>query len=296
MNIVRNLIPGLALMLLSATLLAEDVIKVNSMNYPAWVIRNHQTIALTPGYQLRADDLIRTGNSGRVLLQLADGSAIKLGESARFLIESAGIIGIQSESFLDSTFQVLRGAFRFTSSFFGSVSTGHRLNVKIGAITAGVRGTDIWGRSNQEQDLVALIEGSITVDTDREPTVNLQQALSFYVKARGEAPLPVDQVDPDQLKRWVNETELDGALGIAAEHGEWSLVLVSLTDMKNTDIALKEFHQKGFPVRRKSVIRDGKTLHRLLLPGFVSIHDAVRARTQIADFLGINDAWVWRKN
>lgn len=296
MRIFRSLIPGLALMLLSATLLAEDVIKVNSMNYPAWVIRNHQTMALTPGYQLRDGDLIRSGNRGRVLLQLADGSAIKLGESARFLVESANMTSIQGKSILQSTFQVLRGAFRFTSSFFQNISTGHRLNVKIGAITAGVRGSDIWGRSNLEQDLVALIEGEITVDTDGEPTVKLERALSFYVKPKGESPLPLDQVDPTQLQRWANETELDESLGVAVENGEWSVVLVSLTDTENVDRALKDFHDKGFAVRRISVIRDGKTLHRLLLPGFVSIEDADMARTQIADILGINDAWIWRKN
>lgn len=286
MHIFRGFILGLALMLSSAELLAEDVVKVNAMNYPARVIRNHQTLALTPGYQLRAGDLIRTGKRGRVLLQLADGSTIKLGESARFLIESADMNDVQGESYLESTFQVLRGAFRFTSSFFGNASVGHRLNVKIGAITAGVHDTDIWGRSNLEQDLVVLIEGAITVDADGEPTVNLERALSFYVKPRGEAPLPLDQVDPDQLQRWANETELDGALGIAAQDGEWSVVLVSLTDMKNVDRALKDFHEKGFAARRKSVIRDGKTLHRLLLPGFVSIQDAVNARTQVADYLG----------
>ena len=295
MYITRRFILALVLMVSPAVLLAEDIVKVKAMNYPALVIRNHQTLALTPGYQLRNGDLIRTGKKGRVLLQLADGSAIKLGESARFLIESADMDGVEGESYLESTLHVLRGAFRFTSSIFGKASAGHRLNVKIGAIRAGVVGTDILGRSDLEQDLVALIEGEITVEADGEPTINLEQALSFYVKPRGDAALPVDRVDPDQLRRWANETELDGALGIAAQYGEWSVVLLSLTDRKNVDKALKDFHDKGFAVRRISVIRGGKTLHRLLLPGFVSIQDAVNARTQFADNQGITDAWVWRK-
>ena len=200
----------------------------------------------------------------------------------------------QGESFLESSFRVLRGAFRFTSSFFGNAIAGHRVNVTIGAITAGIRGTDIWGRSNQEQDLVALIEGVITVDTEGEPPLTLEQAMSFYAKPRGEVPLPVDQVDADQLQRWSNETELDEAQGIAAENGEWAVVLLSLTELKKADRALKDFHDKGYAVQRKSVIRDGRTLHRLLLADFVSIEGAVKARTQIADNLGINDAWIWR--
>ncbi len=72
------------------------------------------------------------------------------------------------------------------------------------------------------------------------------------------------------------------------------MVLVSLSKKKNADRALNEFHHKGFAVQRKSVIRDGKILHRLLLADFTSIEHAVNARAQIADNLGINDAWVWR--
>lgn len=296
MYIFRSLILGFGLMLLSTALLAEDVVTVHSMNYPAWVIRNHQTLALIPGSQLRADDLIRTGKKGRVLLKLADGSAIKLGESARFLIESADMNAARDGSILESSFQVLRGAFRFTTAFFAKTSTGHNSNVKIGAITAGVRGTDIWGRSNSEQDLVALIEGAITVDADGESTINLDQALTFYVKPRGELPLPLDQIAPDQLELWMNQTELDEAQGIATRGGEWSVVLISLTSRKKVNRALKEFQEKGFAVLRKSVIRNGRTLHRLLLPGFVSIQAATNARYQLADSLEIYDAWVWRKN
>jgi len=295
MHRFMRFILGLAMTLSSAALLAEDVVKVNAINYPAWVVRNHQTKALIPGYKLRADDLIRTGKKGRVILQLVDGSAIKLGESVRFLISSVDVTAVDEQSFLEASFQVLRGAFRYTSSIFGHSFAGHRLNVKVGAITAGIRGTDIWGRSNLEQDLVALIEGAITVDIEGEPTVKLEQALNYYVKPRDEAPLTIAQIDAEQLQRWAKETELDAAMGIAAENGEWSLVLLSVTNRKKADRELKLFHEKGFAVKRKSVIRNGKTLHRLLLPGFVSIEDAVNAGTQVSESLGISDAWVWRQ-
>eukprot|EP00494_Astrolonche_serrata_P000490 UN00494 len=122
------------------------------MNYPAWVMRDNQTFPLFPGQTLQAEDLVRTGDQGRVLLQFSDGSAVKLGESAGFRIEVAR--EVENNSILEATFKVLSGAFRFTSSFFGKATAGHRVDVGIGAITAGIRGTDIWGRSNNEQDLV----------------------------------------------------------------------------------------------------------------------------------------------
>jgi hypothetical protein len=290
-----RLILGLLMILLSSAIQAGDIIHVNAMNYPAWVIRNHQTLALTPGHQLSKNDLIRTGKKGRVLLQLADGSAIKLGESARFLIESANIDSSQNNSILRSTLQVLRGAFRFTSSFFKQTAIEHDLRVAVGAITIGIRGTDIWGRSDMEKDLVALIEGNVTVNAKEEPGVNLNEALNYVVKPKGQAILPVEQVDPDQLNNWAFETELSLAQGIATASGEWSIVLISLSTLNGANRALKNFHQQGFAVKRKSVIRNGRTLHRLLLPGFKSIEDAMNARGMAADLLGINDAWVWRQ-
>jgi hypothetical protein len=291
----ERLILGLLLILLSNAIQAGDIIRVNSMNYPAWVIRNHKILALTPGYQLSDNDLIRTGKKGRVLLQLADGSAIKLGESARFLVESANINLSQNNSILTSTLRVLRGAFRFTSSFFNQETIENDLSIGVGAITIGILGTDIWGRSDVEKDLVALIEGNVTVNTEQEPGINLGEALNYVVKTKGEAILYVEQVGRDQLNSWAFETELSAAQGIATASGEWSIVLVSLNTLNGANRALKNFHQQGFAVKRKSVIRNGKTLHRLLLPGFKSVKDAMNARGMATDLLGIDDAWVWRQ-
>jgi len=296
MDSIVKLAIGLLLALFSLSVIAADLIKVNAMNYPAWVVRNYETLALLPGSLLQQDDLLRTGKGGHLLLQLADGSAIKLGESARFIIESTRLADSQGDSLLESSFQVLRGAFRFTSSFFKTTALGHRADVKIGVITAGIRGTDIWGRSSLEQDLVCLIEGLLSVEAEGEIAVTLDQALSFYVKPKGEAALPVDQIDMQKLQTWANETELDVSLGIATERGEWQLVLISLTDLISAEKVLKSYHEKGFAARRISVLRQGRNLHRLLLPGFVSIEAALNARTQVREQLGINDAWVWKAN
>ena len=296
MHSFGSLILGLLLILLSSAIQAEDILRVNAMNYPGWVIRNHQTLALTPGYQLRNNDLIRTGKKGRVLLQLADGSAVKLGESARFLVESASINSSQNDSILTSTLQVLRGAFRFTSSFFNQSAIKHELSITVGAITIGIRGTDIWGRSGNENDLVALIEGNVTVNAEGEPEVNLDEALNYVVKPRGEVISPVEQIDPHQINSWAAETELSTTQGIATANGEWSIVLASLNTLNGANRRLRNLHQQGFAVKRKSVIRNGRTLHRLLLPGFKSIEDAVNARSMAADLLGIDDAWVWRQS
>ena len=37
-------------------------------------------------------------------------------------------------------------------------------------MTAGIRGTDLWGSSDAERDLVCLVEGRITVTHPRKPS------------------------------------------------------------------------------------------------------------------------------
>ena len=127
MKLLSQSVMAVLLMAVTGISQAAEVVRVNSMNYPAWLIRDHQTLPLQPGAELRGEDLVRTGNGGRVLLQMADGSAVKLGESARFVVETAAMRDDQGGSFLESTFQVLRGAFRFTSRFFGETDAGHRV-------------------------------------------------------------------------------------------------------------------------------------------------------------------------
>ena len=285
---------GACLNLIAASLQAADVIRVNSMNYPAWLVREHQTMALRPGDELQASDLIRTGEGGRVLLQMADGSAVKLGEGARFLIEESELKQESDLGVLESTFQVLRGAFRFTSAFFKSPTARHRLDVNIGVITAGIRGTDIWGRSNPEHDLVCLIEGAIAVDTAGEARIEMNEPLSFYVKPKNQSPLPVGPVDADKLNEWAGQTELDAGRGIAAYDGRWNLVLYSLSNKIRADEIQREFRARGFAVKSVEYLHQGRDLLRIVLPGFVSREAAIGARSMVEEQLGIDDAWPWK--
>jgi hypothetical protein len=287
---------GVLLAICSYSLPAADALRVEAMNYPAWVVRNYETLPLLPGLRLGADDLLRTGKGGRLLLRMADGSAVKLGESARFLVNSAVQETEAGNAALESVFQVLRGAFRFTAGVYAARRTGHRVSIRIGAITAGIRGTDIWGRSNAEQDLVCLIDGSIRVQAEGENGLDLDQPLSVYVKPKEQSPRPVEPVDMPQLQRWAAETELDPGAGKVVGGGQWQVVLISLTSLKNAEKLLLDYRQRGFAAQRKSVIRQGRTLHRVLLPGFESIEDAVNEAARMENLLGISNAWVWRAN
>ena len=270
---------GLLFALFSLELFAAGEIRVDALNYPAWLVRDYQTLPLTAGSKLQSDDLIRTGQGGRVRLQLADGSALKIGESSRLFIAKP------------ASLQVLRGVFRITSGPSDSAIGDTGLEISIGAIDATTEGADFWGRASLAQDAVCLVKGALRVDL-----VEMKQALSCYVKPADQPPLPVDLIDMRQHQLWMAETELKPDAGIAAAGGAWQLVLLSLTDSNRADQVLAGYRQKGFPARRKSVVRNGRTLHRLLLPGFESKDAALNARKRIEAELGTSGTWVWIAN
>jgi hypothetical protein len=288
---IAGLLFGLLLTLGSLSAFAETAVRVRAMHYPAWLVRNYQTLPLRPGAPLQINDLIRTGEGGRVQLQLADGSAIKIGESSRFIIEN-----VPGDSSTSASFQILRGVFRVTAPAFDSASRGYRLEINIGAINATIRNAEIWGRADLVQDAVCLVAGELAVGTAGASRIDMNQALSCYVKPRDRAPLPVDLIDMRQHQLWMAETDLKDDSGVAAEEGQWQLVLISLSDSNSAEQVLSSFHERGFAVLDKTVVRQGRTLHRLLLPGFVSIDAALNARARIERELGLSETWVWKAN
>jgi hypothetical protein len=281
---IAGLLIGLFLLLSSLTVVAASDVSVGAMNYPAWLVRDFETLPLEAGTELRQDDLVRTGKGGRVQLQLADGSLLNIGEFSRLLVTAP------------TSFQVLQGLFRVAPGFIDAAAGEGSPAVKIGAISVNGRNADFWGRADLAQDAVCLVAGELAVTSADAPEVDLNQALSCYVKPRGDLPLPVGLVDMRQHQLWMAETELEKSSGIAVADGQWQLVLISLTDAKRAEQALGDLRTKGFAVRDVSVVRDGRTLHRLLLPGFESIEAALSARERVEALLGVSDTWVWKAN
>ena len=85
-GLIRSLF-GLLLTFVVLSACAKSTMHVAAIHYPAWLVRNHQTLSLEPGAALPDGDLIRTGDGSRVQLALSGGRDISPGESARFLIE-----------------------------------------------------------------------------------------------------------------------------------------------------------------------------------------------------------------
>lgn len=287
---IRTLIYFLTVVIAPA---ASAVVSVDSMNYPAWIDRAGETIPLAPGDRLQAGETVRTGVDGRVWLSVEDGSVIKLGQGARFIVNGAEFRETTETTVLDAAFDVLRGAFRFTSNFFqarrqASLEVGFR----VGAVTIGVRGTDIWGQADDDRDFVALLEGRIEVSSEGSEAQIMEQPLTLYQKNRGEPAAEVQPVEAAVVQQLAAETELDPALGIANTTGMYDLVLASLQTETYVEAAARRFRDAGYAVKIRLAEIDGSAHSRIVLGGLVDAAAADNLRTRIAAQFGVGDAWI----
>ncbi len=216
--------------------------RVEAVQYPAWLERGGYAVPLAPGIALRAQDRLRTGANARVLLRLGEGSSVKLGEHAQFVVEK-----VERRGIFRAALSVIAGAFRFTTAAIAR-HQGRDINIKVSSVTAGIRGTDVWGKSTDAKDLICLLEGKVSVGSEGNPTVTLDQRADFYQKPRG-GPPEVAKVDEKQIATWSKETEIapDGAAGRVG--GTWRVVASKLAQRDSALALNRILHAAGYPSR-----------------------------------------------
>ncbi len=202
------------LLCLGRTAAAQVAASVEGVQMPAWVERNGQRMPLLPGMELKAGDQVYTGISrGQEVFKAALG--------------------------------VLQGAFRFTTEL---VATKRRrqIDIRVAQVTAGIRGTDLWGRSRKDNEIVCLIEGEIEVGAEGEQAVKMDQPLQFYRRIEGKTQ-PVGFIERKQLDAWASETDLEAGKGAARLGGRWSVWLAAAEDQSGALRVYDELRAAGYP-------------------------------------------------
>ena len=156
---------------------------VEAVQAPAWVDRGGVAIPLAPGMALRAGDQVRTGGASRLLVRTADGSSVKLGENASLRFDA---LEFRDRNLLASVMNVAEGAFRFTTDVAAKFRTRRQVDIRFATVTAGIRGTDLWGKSTPDRQVVCLIEGDIEVQPPNEAAIRMNTPLQFYIRDRGQ--------------------------------------------------------------------------------------------------------------
>lgn len=218
----------------------QVALQVEAVQYPAWLDRGGYSVPLTPGIALRESDTLRTGANARVQLKLSEGSTVKLGENARFTVEK-----VQDRGLFRSVMHVAFGAFRFTTSALG-IGRKRDIEIRVRTITAGIRGTDVWGKSADARDLVCLLDGKISVRADEREPVTLDQRRDFYQRPRGGEP-QLGRVDDKQVEEWSKETEIEAGGGAGRLGGRWSVIASKFYERARALALSRELRARGYP-------------------------------------------------
>lgn len=278
--------------------LAAPTAVVEGVQMPAWVERGGAKQPLAPGMQLNAADKITTGQNSRLLLRLAEGSTVKLGENAMLSLDKLEQSKQDKQTFLSAALDVVRGAFRFTTEAANKLNSKRDVSVHIATLTAGIRGTDLWGKSAGDRDVVCLIEGHIAVQREQDPVVDIAQPLQFYIApktadGRADRSKPEPQlaaVDADQLKQWALETEIAAGQGAARKGGKFKLTAMKSPDQNAALKAYADLRTAGYPAQIFPVGDAGKRSYEVRIPGLASKDDADNLAPKIEAITGVKPA------
>ena len=203
--------------------LAQRAAVVEGVQMPAWLERGGERKPLAVGMELKSGDSVKTGAGSRAQVKLSEGSTVKLGENGSLLITE---INPDSGGFFKAAMRIAEGAFRFTTDALAKTRR-REVSIRVATVTAGIRGTDLWGKSTGDRQTVCLIEGAIEVGADGEKPALMDQARQFYRRENGQTQ-PIGFVEAAQLVEWAKETDIEAGKGAARRGGKWKVILATV--------------------------------------------------------------------
>jgi len=280
---MKALVFGLLLAVASLQSIAQPAAVIDGVQVPAWRERDGTRVPLVPGMELRAGDRIVSGKDARVLVKLSEGSVVKLGENG-----SLRLAELQpSQKLFKAALQVLQGAFRFTTDVVGK-GRRREVNVRVEQVTIGIRGTDVWGRSHPERQVVCLIEGAVEVGAEGEQRVTLDKPRQFYRRDNGKTQ-PVGFVGANQIAVWSKQTEIEAGKGALRRGGRFSVQLAAADKEEAARAVRDELRKAGYPAeiaRRKEA---DKLMHVVRIRHLPSREEAQALANQLKGKFGVED-------
>ena len=262
--------------LLSAPAFAAAVATVEAVQSPAWRDRGGISVPLAAGMELASGDIVRTGAGARAYLMLAEGSRVKLGEAARFTLHTRSL---QPENAFRGALDVLAGAFRFTTGKL-SKSRTREVSIRVGTATIGIRGTDVWGKTDKDGDLVALLEGHIEITRSGQVT-DMAQAMSYFDAPAGKA-AEVKPLDAETFVKLARQTDILTGDGASRVKGKWRVLAGSAVSQAAALEIYDQARDAGFAARIKPREAEGDAwIYDVVLTGFSSEAEAAVAAERL---------------
>jgi hypothetical protein len=262
---------------------AQSAAVIDGVQMPAWRERDGTRVPLVPGMELRAGDRILTGKDARVLLKLSEGSVVKLGENGTLRLAALE----PSKELFRAALQVLEGAFRFTTDV-AAKARKREVSVRVSQVTIGIRGTDFWGRSRAEREIVCLIEGAIEVGAEGESAVRMDKPRQFYQRDKGKTQ-PVGFVEPKQLGQWALETEIGERKGALRRGGRFGVQLAAADTRSALVPVHRSLTEAGYPAEISQRKEGDKLSYIVRIRQLPSREEAQALADQLKGKFGVQD-------
>ena len=259
---------------------------VEGVQMPAWVERaDGNKVPLAPGMELKSGEQVRTGSNSRLLLKLSEGSLVKLGENGMLKMDD---LRPNEGGVFMATMNVVEGAFRFTTDVL--MKNRRRLvNIKVATVTTGVRGTDLWGKSDRaDRQIVCLIEGRIEVGAAGETPMTMDQPRQFYRREKGTT-APIGFVEAQQLTQWALETEIAAGQGAARSGGKWKVTLISSDTQEGALAVYDQLRAGGYAAEIHPAKAGDKRLFNVRIGNLPSKQEAESLAGQLKGKMGVVD-------
>jgi hypothetical protein len=247
--------------------------RVTAVQPPAWLVQGALAIPVKPGTRVEDGDNLRTGPGARVYIELPEHSTVKLGENTEFAAPAMDMMHDEQGTMFKGVLHVLKGVFRFTTSLIGK-SERRRVNIQVGAATIGIRGTDVWGRTNEDGSLVALLEGEAEMNMPGRATMMMEQPMHYMMMPAGgemKMNMPVTQ---EKVAEWAAETNVRQGAGVLTIGGHWTVALASSADPRDTARLMKKLADAGYPAEDALATMGGRERHRLVIRQAATYEDA----------------------
>lgn len=258
---------------------------VEAVQMPAWVERGGAKIPLVPGMELKGTDQLRTGANAKLLLKMGEGSLVKLGEGGSLRLDQ---LTEGKDKVFTAALNVLQGAFRFTTTALQK-QRKRNIDITIATVTAGIRGTDVWGKAAADRDIVCLIEGKIEVQRGQDRPFLMDQPLSFYIAPKNAPPLPVAPVDPEQLRQWATETEIEAGKGAARRGGKWKVLAASVETQEEALKLYDALRAAGYAAEIRPAMAGEKRIYDVRLAHLPSRAEAEALAAAIRGKMGVTE-------
>ena len=260
---------------------------VRLLQAPAWRLHEGARTPLAPGDELLAGDSVVTGSGARLVIELAEGSTVKLGENAQLALTEL-LAPAQTSGVFKGFLDVVRGAFRFTTTVVGRQ---REIRARIGTATIGIRGTDVWGKHEDTRDFVVLLEGQISIERNGQ-SVTLDQAQSLFMAPSGQPALPIGPVDPADLGRWAQETEPQAGSGQRDGQGRYRLMFPQVASQALGQQFLERLSVAGYSATLAGTSPDAAGSWRVSIGGYTSEVEAQAGAAAVAAALGVTRPWL----